>query len=380
MPSIYERRNLYEREVVMNLTIWQIIFLALLQGVTELFPISSLGHTVILPGLFGGGDLVRDDRFLPLIVALHLGTSIALVIYFWRDWFQVGRTLITSIKEGEVHRGTQEWVSFLIIIGCLPAGLLGIFLEKPLKLLFASPLVAATFLVVNGSVLFAGELIRRQAEAQTLGLLAEEQNAPRTPPAAWATLGIPQEKREALGLPPRRWEAQVVRPPVALPQHVVSSPFSQHEWPFRPLASLSWKEALIVGLAQSLALLPGISRSGVTMVAGLGVRLSHTDAARYSFLIGNSAHWGGGASRSSATTWSIRLDPAPRRSGHAPGRYCRLPEHEVLDEVFRDWSPASVCLLLLGSRAPLAHRVHRRVTYRWVTDISTEQVSGRCKS
>ena len=97
----------------MNLTIWQTMFLALLQGVTELFPISSLGHTVILPGLFGWGDLVRNDSFLPLIVALHLGTSVALVLYFWRDWLQVGRTLIKSVKEGEVRTGTEEWVSWL---------------------------------------------------------------------------------------------------------------------------------------------------------------------------------------------------------------------------------------------------------------------------
>jgi undecaprenyl-diphosphatase len=217
----------------MNLTIWQTIFLALLQGVTELFPISSLGHTVILPGLFGWGDLVRNNSFLPLIVALHLGTSIALVLYFWRDWLQVVRTLITSVKEGEVRTGTQEWVSWLIIIGCIPAGLLGVFLEKPLKLLFASPLIAASFLVVNGSLLFAGERLRRRAEANHVHL------------------------------PPKVREAQ-----------------------FRRLASLTWKEALIVGLAQSLALLPGISRSGVTMVAGLGVRLNHEDAARYSFLLG----------------------------------------------------------------------------------------------
>ena len=217
----------------MNLTIWQIIFLALLQGVTELFPISSLGHTVILPGLFGWGDLVRNDSFLPLIVALHLGTSVALVLYFWRDWLQVVRTLLTSVKEGEVRTGTEEWVSWLIIIGCIPAGLLGVFLEKPLKLLFASPLIVAAFLVVNGSLLFAGERLRRRAEAK------------------------------GVQLPPKVREAQ-----------------------FRRLSSLTWKEALLVGLAQSLALLPGISRSGATMVAGLGVRLNHEDAARYSFLLG----------------------------------------------------------------------------------------------
>jgi undecaprenyl-diphosphatase len=196
----------------MNLNIWQIIFLALLQGITELFPISSLGHTVILPSLFGWGDLVRNDSFLPLIVALHLGTSIALVIYFWRDWLQVGRSVVKSVKEGEVRRGTEEWVSFLIIIGCVPAGAIGVFLDKAFKTLFASPLIASTFLIVNGSLLFLGERMRLKSEAKYANLSSKER------------------------------EAQ-----------------------FRPLASLS---------------------SGATMVAGLGVRLTHEDAARFSFLLG----------------------------------------------------------------------------------------------
>ena len=222
-----------------HLTIWQTIFLALLQGVTELFPISSLGHTVILPGLlpwlFGSSsnNIVNNPNFLPVIVALHLGTAIALVIYFWRDWLQVLRTLVKSIKEGEVRKGSDEWVSWLIIIGCIPAGLLGVFLETPLKQLFASPVIAASFLVVNGSLLFAGERLRRVAEAKMIFLTPKEREA--------------------------------------------------H---FRTLSSLSWKEAIIVGFAQSLALIPGISRSGATMVAGLGIRLNHEDAARYSFLLG----------------------------------------------------------------------------------------------
>jgi undecaprenyl-diphosphatase len=218
----------------MNLNIGQVIFLALLQGITELFPISSLGHTVILPGLLGWGDLVDNERFLPLITALHLGTAIALVIYFWRDWLQVLLTLWKSIKDGQVQRGTEEWVSWLIIIGTIPTGILGVFLETPLKRLFASPVIASTFLVVNGSILFFGEALRRYLAART---------------------GQPQSGKE-----------QAVR--------------------LRPLASLSWKEAVLVGLAQSLALIPGISRSGSSMVAGLGVRLSHEDAARYSFLLG----------------------------------------------------------------------------------------------
>ncbi len=232
----------------MNLNIFQAVVLALLQGVTELFPISSLGHTVILPGLLGWGDLQTntgcggESCFLPFITSLHLGTSIALLIYFWRDWFQVGRTLVTSIKEGEIRKGTEEWVSWLIIVGCLPAGLLGVFLETPLKKFFASPLLAATFLIVNGSVLFAGEQLRRRSEAK-LSLLS-----------------------------PKEREAQ-----------------------FRPLVSLSLREALIVGLAQSAALIPGFSRSGTTIVAGLGVRLTHEDAARFSFLLGTPIIFAAGA-------------------------------------------------------------------------------------
>ncbi|GAC1360322.1 MAG: undecaprenyl-diphosphate phosphatase [Ktedonobacteraceae bacterium] len=215
----------------MNITIWQTLFLALLQGVTELFPISSLGHTVILPGLFGWGDLVRDKHFLPLIVALHLGTSIALVIYFWRDWLNVIKTLVTSIQQGEVQKGTESWVSWLILIGCIPAGILGVFLETPLKNLFASPIIAASFLIVNGFILYLGEVLRRREVAKSSFAL-------------------------------------------------------QKAGAYRPLSSLTWKEAIFVGLAQSLALIPGISRSGVTMVAGLTIRLSHEDAARYSFLLG----------------------------------------------------------------------------------------------
>src|SRR6266567_56834 len=218
-----------------DLNILEILFLAMLQGVTELFPISSLGHTVIIPALLGWGDLVHDPGFLPLIVALHLGTSIALFIYFWRVWLQVLRSIVKTVKDGEVKRGTEEWVSFLIIIGCVPGGLLGVFLEKPLKLLFASPLIASTFLVVNGSILFLGERLRQRAEAKELNT----------------------------NLSPKEREAQ-----------------------FRPLSSLTWKEAVIVGCGQALALIPGISRSGATMVAGLGVRLNHEDAARYSFLLG----------------------------------------------------------------------------------------------
>src|SRR5690242_15528263 len=221
----------------MHITIVQAIFLALLQGVTELFPISSLGHTVIVPGLLPQvfpANFATDTAcggkscFLPLVTALHLGTSIALVLYFWRDWLQVVLTLGKSVRSAKIKKDSEEWVSWLIIIGCIPGGLIGLLLQDPLARLFGSAIVAASFLVVNGSLLFAGEAMRRRAEAGLSFKSAKEREAS-----------------------------------------------------FRPLASLSWKEAVIVGLFQSLALIPGISRSGATMVGGLGVRLSHEDAARY---------------------------------------------------------------------------------------------------
>jgi undecaprenyl-diphosphatase len=223
----------------MDLNFWQVIFLALLQGVTELFPISSLGHTVIIPGLLGWGNLVKntacsgENCFLPIIVALHLGTALALLIYYWRVWLQVLKSLVSIAQKREIRKGTEDWVSWLIILGTVPAGLIGVVFQKKLEALFASPIIAATFLIINGSILFLGEAMRRRSE-ESLGKLSPEE-------------------REA------------------------------H---FRPLSALSWKEALLVGLAQSLALIPGISRSGTTIVAGLGVRMTHFDAARFSFLLG----------------------------------------------------------------------------------------------
>jgi undecaprenyl-diphosphatase len=217
----------------------QTIILALLQGVTELFPISSLGHTVIIPQLIGWGDITGGTAcggkscFLPIVVSLHLGTSIALLIYFWRDWLQVIKTLLGTIKTRKIEKGTEGWTTWLIVVGVIPTGILGLALQNPIEALFASPVYVAAFLVVNGSLLFFGEAVRRKAEVQLQAL-------------------SPQER----------------------------------ETKFRPLNSLSIKEALLVGLAQSLALIPGFSRSGSTIVAGLMVKMTHKDAARFSFLIG----------------------------------------------------------------------------------------------
>lgn len=280
----------------MNLNIWQILMLALLQGVTELFPISSLGHTVILPGLLPHlfpPDFATNTScdgqscFLPLIVALHLGTSIALVLYFWRDWLQVILSIFQTMKNAEIRKDSEEWVSWLIVIGCIPGALLGVALQGPLTKLFSSAIIAAAFLVVNGAVLFLGETLRRRAERQAVSASTERQRE-QIASRQWEGVGLSVDQQETRPLPLRMFEPSSGNAGVltATSSERQPAPLAGQGVQGRPLASLTWKEALLVGLAQSFALIPGISRSGATMVAGLGVGLSHEDAARYSFLLG----------------------------------------------------------------------------------------------
>ena len=230
----------------------QAIVLALLQGVSELFPISSLGHTVVVTSLLGWGQLEAGESFLPFVVLLHVGTAAALLTFFWRDWVRIVRALVVTAIAGRVDADPNGRLAWLVVAGTIPAGLIGLFLEQPLRSLFASPTVAATFLIVNGGILLAGERLRRRAVA-----------ASGSP--ALATSG----------------SIEVARPG----QLLAADSRSEPEAARRPLASMSLAEAVLVGLAQSLALIPGISRSGVTMVAGLLVGMSHEDSATFAFLL-----------------------------------------------------------------------------------------------
>lgn len=198
----------------------QALLLAALQGVSELFPISSLGHTVIIPALLGWSIDQRAHTFLPFVVMLHLGTAAALLTFFWREWLSIVRALLRSVVRGKLSDDAEEHIAWMVVLGTIPAAVLGFLLEKQLRLLFAAPAIAAVFLIVNGVVLFAGERVRRR----------------RT--------------REAT-----------------------------------TIAVLTWQQAVLVGGAQCAALIPGISRSGTTMVAGLLAGLDHETSARFSFLL-----------------------------------------------------------------------------------------------
>ena len=197
------------------MTAFQAIVMAVLQGVTELFPISSLGHAVILPRLLNWGIDLKAPDWLAYLVVMHLGTAVALFIFFWRDWLNFGLSLVSrSGRRSAVDRR----IFWYVVLATIPAVVVGFLFRKLLGDAFATPAIAAAFLIVNGFILFFGDRVG----GETVGTLDQ----------------------------------------------------------------LNWKGALAVGGAQCLALIPGISRSGATIVAGVVAGLRHEESARFSFLMG----------------------------------------------------------------------------------------------
>jgi undecaprenyl-diphosphatase len=209
----------------------QAAILGLLQGVTEPFPVSSLGHGVILPRVLGW-DIHQDDKFfLSFLVATHLATALVLLGFFWADWKRILAGLLRSVRARELRADDGDAIlGWLLVVGTVPVGIIGLLAEKPLRALFASPGAAAAFLIVNGLMLLAAERLRRRAPA----------------PA-------PAEGDEAD--------------------------------PDARLARLGWRQAAAIGTAQAIGLIPGMSRSGATMSAGLLAGLDNEDAARFAFLL-----------------------------------------------------------------------------------------------
>jgi undecaprenyl-diphosphatase len=203
----------------------QAIVLALLQGVSELFPVSSLGHTILVPAVLHWTNIDRSrPDFLSFVVALHLGTALALVIFYRRDWIAIVRALVASVIRGKLGESRDERIGWRLVVATIPVGILGVLLEHPVNRLFGSPAPAAIFLALNGLLMFAGEALRRR----------QHEDAGRA---------------------------------------------------YHPIEEMTFKQSVFVGFAQSLALLPGISRSGSSMVASLLSDLDHEHAARYSFML-----------------------------------------------------------------------------------------------
>ncbi len=210
----------------------QAVLLGLLQGFSELFPISSLGHSVILPQLLGWEIHQNDAYFITFLVATHLATAIVLFCFFWRDWMAIFAGMWRSLVERELAPDNRNGrLGWLLVVATIPAGLLGLLLEEPLRSVFASGRSAAFFLTLNGIMLYGAEHLRRRAPGEI---------------------------------------------------HEIPSGSAGDE---RIAETASWTNAVAVGAAQAIALVPGFSRSGATMGGGLLVGLSNQDAARFSFLL-----------------------------------------------------------------------------------------------
>jgi len=218
------------------LSYFQAIVIGLIQGVTELFPISSLGHSVILPALFGWHSVVNSESqsesyYLAFLVGLHVATALALLWYFRQDWARIIRGFFHTLRTRHVET-SDERLAWLLVVATIPAGIMGLLFEHALRTLLATPVAASALLTVNGLILLAGERVRRRQEVRAVA----------------AAHGLNEEGG-------------------------------------RRLDTLEYRESGVIGLAQVLALCAGISRSGITMVAGLFRGLDHEDAARFSFLL-----------------------------------------------------------------------------------------------
>ena len=215
---------------------FQAIVLGVLQGATELFPVSSLGHTVLFPNLFGWHNVVAwqsqsESPWLAFVVMLHVGSAVGLLIYFWRDWVAIIKAFFATLGKRRIETPTER-LAWLIVCATIPVGILGVLLEHPVRVALAKPITAAIFLMVNGCILLAAERYRRRTEVRELAMR--------------------EGAKDDGG---------------------------------RRLDSLEYREAGVIGVAQSTALIAGISRDGIVMTTGLARGLDNADAARFAFLL-----------------------------------------------------------------------------------------------
>jgi undecaprenyl-diphosphatase len=281
---------------VSHLTYLEASVVGLIQGVTELFPVSSIGHNVLVPALVGGSwakDLnvgAPESPYLAFIVGMHVATAIALLVYFWRDWARIITGFFTSF--GQVFRpaaGTRRWelrsadqkLAWLIILATIPVGLVGLEYEHEFRVITGHAVTAAYFLIANGMILYAAERFRRRASVQ-----ADREQAAALPQPT------PVPEPAVIGAAGRRQPTG---------RHASGQQAIGHDQPTQAaasdqrLAGLGYLKTLLIGSTQILALLAGISRDGVVMAGGMFSGLSRQDAARFSFLLATPVIFAAGA-------------------------------------------------------------------------------------
>ncbi len=225
------------------LTYWQAIILGIIQGVTELFPVSSLGHSVLLANLFGwhnlSGGADESNTFVGLLIMMHVATAIALIIFYRTEWIRIVKGFFRSLRTRQLTGDSDAKLAWLLIAATIPAGLIGAVFEGQLRAQFGTAFFAIIFIIINGVLLIKGDKLVTKAE---------------------------------LARPRRRSDANIDELEAGKTARMVSG-------------HLTLTRAVLIGCAQVGALFAGISRSGITMLAGLRSGLDHQDAARFSFLL-----------------------------------------------------------------------------------------------
>jgi undecaprenyl-diphosphatase len=287
-----------------HMTYLEASVVGLIQGVTELFPVSSLGHNVLIPALIGGSwasDLnvaASESPYLAYIVGLHVATAVAMMIYFWRDWVRIIGGFFSSIRDREVKTVDQK-LAWMIILATIPVGLVGLKFEHAFRVLFGEPVRAAIFLMVNGVILFAGERFRTRkslaadAEVAAADVAADGRavHPARAAPPSAAIAGAGAGAAVAAAGPSGPVPVMPASGGHGAPMHASGQRAARQQEASRAiqadtrLTGIGYWQALLIGSVQILALLAGISRDGVVMVTGMFRGLSRADAARFSFLL-----------------------------------------------------------------------------------------------
>ena len=289
--------------VAPTLTYTQAVVTGLIQGVTELFPVSSLGHNVLLPAIIGGSwerdlNVAADGSpYLAFVVGLHVATAIGIMAYFWRDWVRIVRGFCTSVRHLRVQT-VDEKLCWFLVAATIPVGIVGLLFEHEFRELFAKPIRAAIFLIVNGVLLYAGERFRTRRSKQADADQAAHRAQVAAVGAGPASAAFDGASFNGAGYQGAGYQGAVVSggPPPAQARRPAAAHASGHRAARRQeeiqalesddrLSRIGYVESVIIGSAQILALLAGISRDGVTIVAGMFRGLSREDAARFAFLL-----------------------------------------------------------------------------------------------